>query len=968
MPLSWNEIKQRAIEFSKEWETEVSEDAEAKSFLDGFFNVFGISRRRVASFEKKVKKIDDRDGYIDLLWKGVILIEQKSRDKNLDMAYRQAIDYFPGLKEVELPKYVLVSDFERFCLYDLEENTEINFVLNEFVGNVQHFGFIAGYQKKTFKSEDPVNIEAAELMGRLHDKLQSIGYSGHQLELYLVRILFCLFADDTGIFEKNIFFDYILQKTNEDGSDLAAHLSMIFHNLNIPKTKRLKNLDESIDAFPYVNGKLFEETLPPAAFDSKMRNLLLDCCRLNWSKISPAIFGSLFQSVMDPEKRRNFGAHYTSETNILKLIKPLFLDDLWKKFEKLKGQKVKLIEFHNSLKLLRFLDPACGCGNFLVISYRELRLLEIEILKELNKYGQDVTDISLIMNIDVDQFYGIEIEEFPARIAEVAMWLIDHQMNIKVSEEFGQYFVRLPLKKSANITVGNALEINWQSLLHPINIYNIYANHTNIYVVKEPEVEYKTINVQTKTFEVIEGEKPEPKPDIMFDYILGNPPFVGKKEQNSKQKSDLRNVLKNINGINILDYVTAWYVKAAEYIQNTNIKVAFVSTNSITQGEQVSIIWKFLLQKCKIKIHFAHRTFKWSNEGKANAAVHVIIIGFACFDIAEKRIFIYESSRGEPQELIVKKINPYLIESKDIFVDNRNKPICNVPSINYGSMPIDSGHLILSDNERTIALNSEPELINLIRPYTGGDEFINDKKRWCLWLENVSPSILRKSKFVYDRLEKTKKFRFKSNRLATRKLAEIPMLFGEIRQPKTDYIIIPKVSSENRKYIPIGILNSSIITSGSVLIVTNANLFIFGVLISYMHSCWMKTTCGRMKSDYQYSASVVYNNFPWPENPSEKLKSNVEKAAQKVLDVRKKYQEPSDSNKKPASLADLYNVLTMPPDLVKAHDELDKAVDLCYRSQPFTTEAKRMEYLFELYEKYTTGLFSKDKKSKKKNP
>ena len=502
MPLSWNEIKSRATAFSNEWKDEVSEDAEAKSFWDGFFNIFGISRRRVATFEQQVKKIDDKTGFIDLLWKGTILIEHKSRGKDLDKAYQQAKDYFPGLTDKELPRYILVSDFERFRLFDLEENTQQEFKLNELVSNVSLFGFIAGYQKRSYKEQDPVNIEAAELMGKLHDKLKAIGYTGHHLELYLVRLLFCLFADDTNIFEKGILYDYLDLKTNEDGSDLARAIAELFQILNTAPDKRFKNLDESLAAFPYVNGKLFEENLPLASFDSQMRRILLDSCLLDWGKISPAIFGSLFQSVMDEKARRNLGAHYTSEKNILKLIKPLFLDGLWAEFEKAKTNNNNLKKLHDKISKLRFLDPACGCGNFFIIAYRELRLLEIEIikilLKENIKSQQAITDISIYVQIDVDKFYGIEYEEFPAQIAQVAMWLIDHQMNQLVSQTFGEYYVRLPLRKSATIKNGNALQIDWQSLIEPM---------------------------------------PWEKEQIRYHYILGNPPFIGKQYQSEEQKS-----------------------------------------------------------------------------------------------------------------------------------------------------------------------------------------------------------------------------------------------------------------------------------------------------------------------------------------------------------------------------------------------------------------------------------------------
>jgi type II restriction/modification system DNA methylase subunit YeeA len=582
MALSWNEIKDRAFQFSKEWAEASNEEADAKPFLVEFFNVFGISRKRVSTFEHRVKKLDETDGYIDLLWKGTILIEMKSRGKNLDKAYQQSIDYTYGLKQSELPKFILVSDFANFRLYDLEENKTINFKLSELVDNVQHFGYLLGYQKKVYKEQDPANIKAAELMGRLHDRLEEIGYTGHPLEVYLVRVLFCLFSEDTSIFNKQQFQEYIEQRTNEDGSDLAARLQELFQVLNTPKEKRFKNLDEQLNDFPYVNGKLFDENLPTASFDSKMRHALLDCCYIDWSKISPAIFGSMFQSVMNPKERRNLGAHYTSETNILKLIKPLFLDDLWKEFESIKDNRNRLPEFHKKLSRLSFLDPACGCGNFLVITYRELRLLELEILRSLHK-GQQVMDVSDIIWLDVDMMYGIEYEEFPARIAEVAMWLIDHQMNMLISYEFGQYFARLPLKKAARIVHGNALQTDWNSLIRRQNI-EINAKNTTV-TINEPGTEYTTVQIRTNNLVIID-ERPATEEKIRmnthFDFIFGNPPFVGKSNQNAGQKADMEKIFAGYKGAGVLDYVTAWYLKAAQLIQNTKTKVAFVSTNSIS--------------------------------------------------------------------------------------------------------------------------------------------------------------------------------------------------------------------------------------------------------------------------------------------------------------------------------------------------------------------------------------------------
>jgi hypothetical protein len=935
MPLSWNEIKNKAITFSQEWQNETSENAEAKSFWDGFFDVFGVSRKRVASFEESVKKLNHKQGFIDLLWKGVILVEHKSRGKSLDKAYQQALDYFPGLKEEELPQYILVSDFARFKLYDLETDQVNEFELKDFVNHVHLFDFIAGYKKRIYQEGDPVNIKAAELMGELHDQLEKVGYIGHNLEVYLVRLLFCLFADDTGIFEeKGIFQDYLDLHTKSDGSDLAMHLASIFHVLNQEESTRLTNLDENLAQFPYINGKLFEENLPPASFDSAMRKMLLKACGLDWGKISPAIFGSMFQAVMNRQERRNLGAHYTSEKNIFKVIKPLFLDDLYLEFEKIKTNKNKLKQFHDKIANLKFLDPACGCGNFLIITYRELRELEILILKQLYPSGQLEIDINNILKVNVDQFYGIEYDEFAVRIAEVAMWLIDHQMNNKVSIEFGQYYKRIPLKKSATIIHGNALQIDWKNVVNG-------DDH-----VSQRHKDAKGFNGVNKG----------------LNYILGNPPFVGKSYQNAQQKLDMNLVFNGVKGAGVLDYVTAWYLKASQFIQNTKIRCAFVSTNSISQGEQVGILWQELFTKYQIKIHFAHRTFSWNNEAKGKAMVHCIIIGFGLENIENKRIFDYVDIKGEATEIKVKNINPYLVEGSDLVIQKRTKPICQIPEINYGSFALDNGYYTLSQEEKDEIIKISPQANQYIKLFIGGKELIRNEKRFCLWLFNVNLTEIRKIIPIMERINLVKNWRLNSKRNTTKKLADTPYLFAEIRQPKTNYLAFPTLSSENRKYIPIAFLNPDIIASNQLYIIPNANLYLFGILTSQIHITWVKYVCGRLKSDYRYSSSIVYNNYPFPENITEKQKEKVETCAQKVLEIRAKYPD--------SSLADLYDPLTMPPDLIKAHQNLDKAVDLCYRSQPFVNELNRIEYLFNLYENLNAPLLKPQKKkkvSKKKN-
>ncbi len=915
MALAWNEIKDRALAFSREWIKTESENSDAKPFWIEFFHVFGITSRRIGSFEQRVKKLGGHDGYIDWLWKGNLLIEHKSRGKDLDRAYRQAIDYFPGLKEHELPRFILVSDFVRFRLYDTVEGTQTEFLLKEFHKFTKLFWFIAGYQPQKISPQSPVNAKAVQRMAKLHDRLKQIGYTGHALEVYLVRLLFCLFAEDTGIFERTQFTEFIEQQTREDGSDLAPQLAQLFDVLNTPVDERLKNLDDTLTRFPYINGKLFEERLPFASFDSHMRAALLYCCALDWSGISPAIFGSLFQNIIDetPNARRNLGAHYTTEENILKLIRPLFLDELHAEFAKIKHNAKRLQIFHNKLASLKFLDPACGCGNFLVIAYRELRRLELDVLRALHDSGQQTLDITSIIQVDVDQFHGIEIEEFPAQIAQVALWLTDHQMNALVSEEFGQYFIRLPLNKSAHIVHGNALRLNWNTV--------IAAEECNV--------------------------------------VMGNPPFIGKQYQTDEQIADKQNIFGALKGIGVVDYIACWYRKATDYITtNPAIHVAFVSTNSITQGEQVGVLWPDLLRR-GVHIHFAHRTFQWMSEAKGKAAVHCVIIGFGLQDVLHKTIFEYENIQGEPHAVSARNINPYLVDAPNVFLEKRRTPICAVPEIAFGNMPNGSAHLLLSDDERNKLLEIEPNAQKWIRPLMGAKEFLNGISRWCLWLVGISPSELRLMPEVLKRVEAVKQTRLSSTRSATRRLASTPALFGEIRQPDQTYLAIPEVSSENRQYIPIDFLDAFIIPTNKLYTSTDADLFEFGILSSIMHNAWMRTVCGRLKSDYQYSAGIVYNNFPWPEIPPTPPLAKgggaqrggiptIETSAQAVLNARAQFPN--------ATLADLYDPLAMPPELVCAHQALDRAVDAAYGKKSFASEAERVAFLFERYQAITSLL------------
>lgn len=926
MPLSLNEIKDRARTFAKEFADETSERAESQSFWNAFFDVFGVNRRRVAVFEQKAERFNgSKHGRIDVFWPGVMLAEHKSAGVDLDAAYRQATDYFAGLTDAELPRYVLVSDFQRFRLHDLEgDAAPVEFPLRDLHKQIGRFGFISGYQTRTYKEEDPVNVQAAERMGKLHDALKAAGYDGHALELLLVRLLFCLFADDTGIFPRQAFHDLIDQRTSKDGADLGLWIGRLFQVLNTPPEARQKTLDEQLAELPYVNGKLFEEMLPLADFNSTMRGLLLDASTLDWSRISPAIFGSMFQSVMDAKARRNLGAHYTSEKNILKLIGPLFLDGLRAEFSKLRGQRA-LYDFQEKLATLRFLDPACGCGNFLVIAYRELRLLELDVILAMHKAELDSgqrLDPRLLVKCNVDKFYGIEIEEFPAQIAQVAMWLMDHQMNLRVQEAFGNPFVRLPLTASATIVHDNALRIDWGDVV----------------------------------------------PTTELDYILGNPPFIGHHLQTEEQKADMLAAIGDAKSAGVLDFVSAWYVKAAEMMAaNASIRTAFVSTNSIAQGEQVGILWRAMSRFPALKIDFAHRTFKWTNEAKGKAAVYCVIIGYSNAPVHDAMIYEYESVDGEPHVIAAAQINPYLVDAPWVTLENRTTNLCGMPEMMYGSKPTDGGHFLFTDEEKIAFLAEEPGATGFIKPFISAHEFLHGEKRWVLWLVDADPTALKRLPKVMERVDAVDRFR-KASKAASTRNYPYPTLFRQVTQPKSDYILVPRHSSENRAYIPMGFFSQQSIVADSCNSIPNATLFNFGVLNSQMHMAWVRYTCGRLESRYRYSKDIVYNNFPWPELADDKHSVAIETAAQAVLDARAQFPE--------TTLADLYDPLTMPPDLVKAHAALDKAVDAAYiaaekaagRKPPkLGTDAERVAFLFERYQALTSLLpAAKPKKARKK--
>ena len=787
----------------------------------------------------------------------------------------------------------------------------VAFKLSDFPNHVDNFGFILGIQRKTFRDQDPVNIQAAELVGKLHDALESVGYRGHNLECYLVRIVFCMFADDTGIFEpRDIFLDFIETRTGKDGANLGPWLSQLFQVLNTQENERSVILDEDLARFPYVNGDLFNEPLDIPSFDGKMREALLDACRFDWSDISPAIFGALFQSVMDPAQRRAEGAHYTTEKNILKVIDSLFMDDLRAEFSKINARKDnrrihELNQFQKRLGQMRFFDPACGCGNFLVIAYREIRLLENEVIREIHttigKKVQQVLDVKMVSLVDVDQFFGIEINEFPVRIAETAMWMMDHIMNNRLSLELGQTYTRIPLQKSSIILNTDALEIDWSEFLPP-------------------------------------GD---------CTFVLGNPPFVGSKLQTEEQRTQVQQIANLSKTGGTLDYVAAWFIKAAEYIRNTKVRIGFVSTNSITQGEQIAQLWPILLNKYKLVIDFAHRTFAWGSDARGKAHVHVVIVGMCWqeYERKNKQLFSYPDVNGDPEESQHTMLTPYLmgasgLSNPNLTVSELRIPIDGRTKMIMGSKPIDDGNYIFKEKEYFAFLETEPEAECFLRPFVGSREFLQGGKRWILALHNATPSQLTRLPYVRKRIAAVRSYRESSKSSPTQILAATPTLFHLNVLPTAPFLVVPRVSSERREYIPIGWLEPPLIPSDATLVLQNATLCDFALLTSAMHMAWLRHVGGRLESRYRYSIGLVYNTFPFPQQTD---LSKLGPLAQDVLNARSAYPD--------STLANLYDPDLMPPKLRKTHLALDRAVDRLYKRTGFASERDRIEHLFMLYEK-----------------
>jgi hypothetical protein len=906
MRLGWDEIKRRAKAFSEDWADAHYEKGETQSFYNDFFDIFGVKRRQVATYEQRVKLLNNKHGFMDLFWPKTLLVEQKSARLDLNKAGVQAMNYIDGIRPDDQPRYVLTCDFQTWNLLDLDTGRGTSFRLLDLHKHAEAFAFILGRQV-SFGTQTAVNIKAAELMGRLHDALEAANYTGHDLEQLLVRLLFCLFADSTGIFEpKDIFLQMIEADTKEDGSDTGPALIQLFDILDTPEDRRQTTLRAELRQFPYVNGALFAGSLRTPGFDNAMREMLVDAARFDWGKVSPAIFGSLFQSVMDAKERRAKGAHYTSEANILKVIGPLFLDNLKAEFLRIDGRRTgrvaALQQFQRKLAGLNFLDPACGCGNFLVIAYRELRALELSVLHALWD-GQRVTDTSLFSLVNVDQFYGIEYEEFPARIAEVAMWMADHLANNELSLAFGQSFARIPLKQSARIVHGDALEVDWADVLPPAEC----------------------------------------------SYVMGNPPFVGAKFQSEVQRAQVRRIAGMGGSGGTLDYVAAWFIKAGAYVfGNRNVSVAFVSTNSITQGEQVAQLWPILFDRYRLEIAFAHRTFSWGSEARGKAHVHVVIIGLTHADNEpeEKRLFSYPDIKGDPVEIQHGAVSPYLFEAnkstKHTTLHPSSIPLSPVSLMTNGSVAADGGNLVFSSDVMLTYIAEEPLLENWIQPFVGAQDLINGTKRYCFWLIDCPPNVLRASPILLRAIRAVRDMRLASEKEATRDRAQTSSLFTERRQPASgSYLAIPRTSSSRREYLPIAYLPFTTIAANDLQIVPDASLFEFAILSSSMHVSWVSISAGRLKSDYRYSAKFTYNTFPWPEaNPAQRTK--IEALAKTVLDAR--------ANHPTSSLADLYDPDTMPGDLRRAHTALDAEVDKLYRSARFASDRDRVEHLFGRYE------------------
>ena len=915
--------KQQAIAaaaFAERWKGRGYERGESQPFwIDLLSNVYGIETPSNGFITFEDHRMVDSSNFIDgRIPSSKVLIEQKSLGKDLRKGilqsdgsllnpFQQARRYVVSLPVSEHPRWIVTCNFSEFLVYDMEQpNGEPQQILLENLGKEYYrLQFLVDAKSEHLSKEMEVSIEAGKIVGRIYDALLT-QYDDNSpealrwLNILCVRLVFCLYAEDAGIFTRDQFHDFLVIY---EAKDLRRALRDLFEVLNTPKEKRSKYLQEELAAFPYTNGGLFEEEIEIPQFTEELKQTLLQNASLDfdWSEISPTIFGAVFESTLNPETRRSGGMHYTSIENIHKVIDPLFLNDLRHELDEILEDKVekqrirKLDSYQNKLASLTFLDPACGSGNFLTETYLSLRRLENEVIRERFHGQMMMGEFVDAIKVNINQFYGIEINDFAVTVATTALWISEAQMLAETEHIIHQDIDFLPLKSYTNIHEGNALRMDWETVV----------------------------------------------PKDHLNYIIGNPPFVGYSLQSKEQKDDILSVFVDIDGkpfktAGKIDYVAGWYYKASEMMQHTNIRAALVSTNSITQGEQVAAIWKPLKELFGIHIDFAHRTFRWDSEASLKAHVHCVIVGFSVS--TNQRKVIYDGERL----IRANNINAYLIDAPSVFVESRNKSICDVPQMVYGNKPVDGGFLFLSAEDKNEAIAKEPKVAAYIKRIYGSVEYINNKERYCLWLVNATPTDIRNSPFIRNRIEQVRQFRLCSPKKATQISAETSTMFQEVRQPDTDYMIVPRVSSENRRYIPIGFMPSDIIVNDSVQIIPNATLYHFGILESNVHMAWMRAVCGRLKSDYRYSKDVVYNNFPWP-NPTDEQRTKIEQTAQAILDARALYPD--------SSLADLYDELTMPVELRRAHQDNDRAVMAAYGFPVKTmTESQCVAELFKLYQ------------------
>ncbi len=918
--------KVAARKFAAYWKDKGYEKGQSQTFwLTLLSDVLGVEDvGSFITFEEQVKL--DHTSFIDgIIPSTHVLIEQKSIDKNLKAAikqsdgsllspFQQAKRYAAELPYSQRPRWIVICNFAEFHVYDMERpggDPEV-ILLADLEKEYYRLQFLVDTGSEHIKKEMEISLQAGELVGVLYDALlkqykdPSSQSTLQSLNKLCVRLVFCLYAEDAGIFGgKSMFHDYLRDVPVSGIRRALVELFKILDQKPESRDKYLADDNPALAVFPYVNGGLFSDEdieIPP--FTEELKTLLLENASedFNWSDISPTIFGAVFESTLNPETRRSGGMHYTSIENIHKLIDPLFLDGLKAEFAEIKEitvdrtRKAKLESFQKKLAGLKFLDPACGSGNFLTETYISLRRLENETLSLLHR-GQIMLDVGDPIQVSIGQFYGIEINDFAVTVAKTALWIAESQMMKETEDVVHMSLDFLPLKSYANITEGNALQVDWASVV--------------------------------------------PKHEL--NYIMGNPPFVGYSLQSKAQKDDILSVYVDEKGkpyktAGKIDYVSGWYFKAAQLMQGTAVRTAFVSTNSITQGEQVAGVWKPLYERFGIHIDFAHRTFRWDSEASIKAHVHCVIVGFSNEpNPAPKRIYTTERYQE------VENINPYLLDAPNVFIDSRTNSICNVPQMVYGNKPTDGGFLFLSPEERDELLKREPGTEKFIRQIYGATEYINNKARYCLWLVGASPSELRKSPFIMERVEQVRQFRLNSTKAATQRSADTPTLFQEIRHPDSEYIIIPRHSSETRRYIPFGFVQPQIVVNDAVQIIPDAKIYHFGIMMSNVHMAWTRAVCGRIKSDYRYSKDVVYNNFPWP-TPTDTQKTKIEQTAQAILDARARYPE--------SSLADLYDELTMPPELRKAHQDNDRAVMQAYGfSVRDMTESKCVAELMKMYQR-----------------